>query len=257
MLLRRQEFDGITLTESRHPAGEHLPWHWHDGATICCVLEGGFTERVPGVVMSCTPSSVKIMPAGERHCNEFNAGTVHGLMVEVSGRRMEAWGSASRPLQERRHIQGGPAPQLGRRICHELSLGDAASKIAIEGLLLELVALGLRSEPGGQRPGWLVRAAEMLRDEFRSIESLAAVARACGVHPVTLSRGFKQHYGVTAGEYLRRARLDHAATLLVESSLPLTQVALAAGFADQAHFSNVFRRYYATSPGRYRKQALQ
>ena len=42
--LRTASVAGFTLTEGIHPAGSSLPWHTHDGPTICFVLRGAFTE---------------------------------------------------------------------------------------------------------------------------------------------------------------------------------------------------------------------
>ena len=56
------------------------------------------------------------------------------------------------------------------------------------------------------------------------------------------------------GEYLRRLRIDRAAEQLATGSQPLAEIALAAGFADQSHFSNVFRRRVGMSPSAYRRE---
>jgi AraC family transcriptional regulator len=55
------------------------------------------------------------------------------------------------------------------------------------------------------------------------------------------------------GEYLRRLRIGRAARQLAESETPLAEIALAAGFADQSHFSNVFRRQTGMSPSSFRR----
>jgi AraC family transcriptional regulator len=56
------------------------------------------------------------------------------------------------------------------------------------------------------------------------------------------------------GEDLRRLRIDRASEQLVTGDLPLAEIALAAGFADQSHFSNVFRRRTGMSPSRFRRE---
>ena len=74
-----------------------------------------------------------------------------------------------------------------------------------------------------------------------------------GVHPVTLARGFRKAYGCSVGAYLRWLRVARAARRLAETEAPLAEVALAAGFADQSHFSNVFRRETGLSPSQFRR----
>jgi hypothetical protein len=46
--LRSARVAGFTLTEGIHAAGTSLPWHYHDGPTLCFVLQGAFTETSGG-----------------------------------------------------------------------------------------------------------------------------------------------------------------------------------------------------------------
>jgi AraC family transcriptional regulator len=75
------------------------------------------------------------------------------------------------------------------------------------------------------------------------------------VHPVTLARAFRRSFGCTVGEYLRRLRIERATEQLAGGDTPLAEIALAAGFADQSHFSNVFRRRTGMSPSAFRRAA--
>ena len=55
------------------------------------------------------------------------------------------------------------------------------------------------------------------------------------------------------GTYVRRLRLNWAAAELARSDASLAQTALAAGFADQSHFTRAFRRYTGFTPSAYRR----
>ena len=70
---------------------------------------------------------------------------------------------------------------------------------------------------------------------------------------MTLARGFRKAYGCSVGAYLRRLRLARAAERLAESEYTLAEIALEAGFADQSHFSNLFRRETGVSPSAFRR----
>jgi AraC family transcriptional regulator len=74
-----------------------------------------------------------------------------------------------------------------------------------------------------------------------------------GVHPVTLARAFRRAFGCTVGEYVRRLRIERAARQLADSDLSLAEIALGAGFSDQSHFSNLFRRHTGLSPFQFRR----
>jgi AraC family transcriptional regulator len=82
---------------------------------------------------------------------------------------------------------------------------------------------------------------------------LQQVATEAGVHPAHLARVFRRHHRCTIGSYLRRLRLDAACRQLVSGERPLADIALAAGFADQSHFSRLFRAATGVTPTHYRR----
>ena len=79
---------------------------------------------------------------------------------------------------------------------------------------------------------------------------LADLARELAVHPAHLARAFRGQFGTSVGGYVRRLRLDWAAAELERSDTALAAIALAAGFADQSHFTRIFRRLHRVHPER-------
>jgi AraC family transcriptional regulator len=245
------------LREGRHPAGSALPWHTHPGPTLCFVYAGAFTETFTGATLNCTPGTLKITPAAERHCNQFGREDTHGLLVEAEASRVESLGPYAAVLGERASFRDEGLAVLAWRIAGELRRRDTAAPLAIEGLLLELIAGAARERElrlTGTLPRWLADARSYLHDPG-GVGSLSELAAVVGVHPVTLSRGFRKAYGCSVGTYLRRLRVARAARELAETDAPLAEIALAAGFADQSHFSNVFRRETGLPPSAFRRAA--
>ena len=76
------------------------------------------------------------------------------------------------------------------------------------------------------------------------------------IHPQYLSRLFKKELGVTFGEYLNRFRIEKAKELLLQTNMPIYVVATECGFTDAAYFCKKFHQIMATTPLRYRKNAL-
>jgi AraC family transcriptional regulator len=72
------------------------------------------------------------------------------------------------------------------------------------------------------------------------------------VHPVHLARTFRRYYHCSPGEYVRRLRLESATRELCASDASLIEIALAAGYCDQSHFSKSFKRHTGMSPARFR-----
>jgi AraC family transcriptional regulator len=246
---------GFSLREGRHPAGSALPWHTHPGPTLCFVYAGAFTETFAGATLECTPGTLKITPAGEPHWNRFGREDTHGLLVEADASRVESLGGFAAVLAERGSFQDETLAVLAWRVAGELRRRDTAAPLALEGLLLELLAGAARERElrlTGTLPRWLAEARDYLHDPGQ-VGSLSELATAVGVHPVTLARGFRKAYGCSVGAYLRWLRVARAARELAETDAPLAEIALAAGFADQSHFSNVFRRETGLSPSAFRR----
>ncbi|MGZ8397770.1 MAG: helix-turn-helix transcriptional regulator [Gemmatimonadales bacterium] len=252
----RVKVGGFTVTEGVHHHGSELPWHHHETPTICFVLEGAFTEMWRGGSIACTSSTLKITPAGDRHCDHFNRGDVRGLLIEADDAQVLAIRPHSAVLDERVAFRGGLVSGMARRVYEEMRRMDAAAPLAIEGLLLELVASASRlNEQNGSsaRPRWLEDARDRIHVELAARPSLTGLAASVGVHPVTLARAFRRTFGCTVGEYVRRLRIERAARQLADTDLSLVEIALAEGFSDQSHFSNLFRRHTGLSPFQFRR----
>ena len=101
-------------------------------------------------------------------------------------------------------------------------------------------------------PSWLHDARDHIDAHLQkpiTLRSLAGVAR---VHPVHFAASFRRYFGCSAGEYLRRRRLNFVRASLRNPDLSLAQIAEEAGFADQSHMTRVFKRFSGMAPGRYR-----
>ncbi|OEJ62207.1 AraC family transcriptional regulator [Streptomyces agglomeratus] len=82
--------------------------------------------------------------------------------------------------------------------------------------------------------------------------STSALAARAGVTRRHLSRLFVQHLGLTAGQYVRRARVEAAAHLLVSTRLPMAGIAARCGFGSAESLRQAFTGHYGIPPSRYR-----
>jgi AraC family transcriptional regulator len=106
---------------------------------------------------------------------------------------------------------------------------------------------------GSLSPFQTRRAQEYLRERMSENVSLEEVASECHLSVSHFTRGFKRATGLAPHQWLMRTRLEHALVLLCQD-LSLADVALACGFADQAHFTRVFTQIHGISPGRWRRE---
>jgi len=82
-----------------------------------------------------------------------------------------------------------------------------------------------------------------------SLDALSAIA---GLSKYHLLRAFTKETGITPYSYLETIRIDLAKSLLRQGKSP-AEAGLTAGFSDQSHFSNAFKRFIGLTPGQYRR----
>ena len=94
-------------------------------------------------------------------------------------------------------------------------------------------------------------AAELIRERCTEALSLEEICAAVGLSASYLTRSFRRCYGMTPHAYLINSRVQFAQACLRRGG-QIAEVALAAGFADQAHLQRTFKQLLAATPGQYR-----
>ena len=103
-------------------------------------------------------------------------------------------------------------------------------------------------------PGLARRAALMMDNDGLGDSNLPELAEALGVTDRHLRRAFHSEFGVAPVRYLQTRRLLLAKNLLTDTSLPIIDVALAAGFGSLRRFNDLFKKHYRLAPTALRKQ---
>lgn len=121
----------------------------------------------------------------------------------------------------------------------------------------------IRPAGGPQRGGLVERVgttAAPVLDAVEAMEShiadpltLSDLAGIAGVSARQLNRLFRERLHTTTMEYYRELRLDTAQRLMAQSPLPLTEIALATGFANSSHFSTAYAGRFGAPPSRMRR----
>lgn len=84
--------------------------------------------------------------------------------------------------------------------------------------------------------------------------TLPEIARHAAVSEVTLYRLFRKGTGDSPINCLNRIRLRHARALLLNTRLPVSEIAAATGFTDSNYFSRCFRKFTGLSPREFRER---
>lgn len=248
----QRSFAWFRITQARLSPGRRLPQHVHEYPRLTIVRRGGFDLHQGRESLSLDSDGVYFKPAERPHGSTIGIAGLQSLIIEIRTDRLES-SLCERFRLPDRGLRWGDATvaSLAGAIEREYDVTDIPSGLALEGLILELVASLLRTpsparEP--QAPPWLRRADALLRANFARNLTLSEIAQEVGVHPSHLARSFRAHYGRSIGDTVRRLRLRHATRRLVSSEEPISEIASACGFFDQAHMTRWFRRYFETTP---------
>jgi AraC family transcriptional regulator len=252
--LQQRSVGDLVLADILYPAAGRLPRHTHERAYFCLIRLGSYTEEFLRRRRECGPSMLVFHPPGEPHSQSFGSRAVASFNVELGPHwldRMRQWGV---PLDQPREFAGGPLVELGYSLFHEFARRSSDDAISIESLTAEILAAVADTRPVGLCTySWLRDARDLLEAHFDQPLSLSSVAREAGVHPVYFASVFRRSHGCSVGEYIRRLRVDFCRRRLAQKDAPpLTDIALAAGFADHSHFTRTFKRFTGMTPSEYR-----
>lgn len=256
-------FFGRTERELRTPSFEYaerialvpdreVPEHTHANAHFVLVVRGTYITEAwnrPGL---CGAATLIFNPAGTTHRDRFRSERGCFFTINV--------GAAVAGLVEARHpsalsLTSREITAIALAAHGEFRRPTAFSEMILEGLGLELAGrLGAWSiERDRNVPRWLLDVRDSIHDRGADKLTVGQLAAVGQVHPVHLARAFRQYFGCSPGEYLRRCRIDRLRELLRHTELPLSEVALEAGFGDQSQMTTAFRRATGVTPREFRR----
>ena len=243
------------LAEVEYEAGQRVHRHAHPHARFVLMLSGGLTEVRGEETHNVGSSTLLFRRAGESHGYMVSPRGATCLIVDVDA----AWYARAQQhapvIVQSASFRRGFVLHLAHRLHGEFRLRDEVSRLAIESIALGMLAEASRvvARPAESRaPEWLHRARALVDHQFAESLPLSAVAAHVGVHPVHLARTFRRFYRTTFGGYVRHVRVEFARRELAASSASLSDIAAAAGFCDQSHFSRLFKQYTGLTPAEYR-----
>ncbi|WP_442813236.1 helix-turn-helix domain-containing protein [Streptomyces sp. NBC_01244] len=233
------------------------PMHVHDAWTLLIVDDGAVRYDLDRHRRGTPGDTVSLLPPQVAH--NGSAATPHGFRKRVV--------YLDTTLLDARFIGAavdGPDladPVLRRRVgqLHRVlaAPGDefeAESRLALIGERLRTLLRPRLELPQCQAvppgPGLARSLRELLDERAAGGLSLEEAAGLLQAHPAHLVRAFSAAFGIAPHQYLVSRRVSLARRLLLDGR-PAAEVAAAAGFYDQSHFTRHFKRVVGTTPGRY------
>jgi AraC-like DNA-binding protein len=139
--------------------------------------------------------------------------------------------------------------ELTRRYVDGIAMAIASRVVALDNRLTSRTAIRISALPTWR----LKRTIDYIDAHLSQRILLADMAKAAGHTRMHFAAQFRVATGISPHEYLLQRRIERAQTLLRSSEAPIVDVALEVGFANQTHFSTVFRRLVGESPRRWRR----
>ena len=267
IVLNQQSFiTGLTRTSS---PGNFTP-HFHQEYEILFVLSGSVKITVGGKEYVTGPRSLVFLNNLEEHALQILKEPYERFVLTLSSAR------ADQILADPRFLSLFRARPAGFAHCFSVSAqydavlrifetmhaerkaGLPLEELLCETLFLQLFILLFRCFPerfpqSARKSAAQFYAIQRYIDEhFTEPLTVEGLAGRFFLNKYYFSHHFKETTGYSPKEYLLLNRLSLARDLLLNTSLPVQEIAYRCGFADVNNFIRMFKRQYALTPGRYR-----
>jgi len=252
----------MTVSEFRCDAGpDDTPFaECRTGHSIAYVRSGSFGCHCRAGFFELVAGSMLVGAPGEEYTctHEHVSGDVclgfflSEDLVDALGGRREVWQiGATPPLPEL--MVFGELAQTAADGNSDIGLDEIGHILA--GRFIDVASGKARKQtpPTARDRRRAVEAALWIDDNSRSEVGLEQAARQVGLSPFHFLRLFSSVLGVTPHQYLVRSRLRHAARLLTDEDIAVTDIAYDVGFGDLSNFVRTFHRAAGVSPTKFRQ----
>jgi AraC family transcriptional regulator len=250
---RTQAIGGVLLSVVHHERPRSIAVHEHELSYFLLPFAGGYRETHDGVTIEYEPFTIAFHPAGFVHSDEIVAAE-RFFAIELQPEWQSRAGRYFDISAWRFELQHGDAVWLAVKLLQQFLQGEVDDPLEVDAIVSEMLGIALRLvDRDRPQRAWVNDVKRLLREEYAKRVSLEDLGERVGIHPASLSRGFRLDEGITVGEYLSRVRVKEACRQMSDPNCTLAQVAAGSGFADQSHLTRVFKSITGSAPGVFRE----
>jgi AraC family transcriptional regulator len=243
------EMENLLAAVTEYPKPDKTgEWHAHESPMISFVIDGVNIENRASKQTERTSGSINFYHSFERHQNIYKVFPSKHFSLEIDINFLEEYEVKEHQFATAIQKNEIVSKLLFIKILNEVLFRDNLTKEAIKVLLLDIIDSSTGSEGYREFPEWAVRLKELLNDNWNKQLSLQELSNETGVHPVTISGGFRRYFSCTYGDYMRKLKVEHAIPLIRNSNNQLTEITYMCGFADQSHFTRCFKKQTGLLP---------
>ena len=240
-----------------------FPNHFHEHYVIGFIERGRRNLKVRGGCVLTAPGDLLLFNPGENHACEAHDGQPldyrciniePGVLAKAA---REIFGIDCQPMFAQPVVFHCEFTEELRELHTMILRGERGVRkeerfyFLLEQLLRDYAQAGER-EPIAPPRAEVKVVCDYLTMHAQEQVSLDTLGEIAGLSKYHLLRAFTKETGITPYSYLETIRIDRAKALLKQGVSP-AEAALAAGFSDQSHFSNAFKRFIGLTPGQYRR----
>ncbi len=230
--------------------GKQSPRHQHDHAQCVLPIRGAMDIDVEGRAARIDPSMAALVLPGSGHSQQADADS-RFLVLDCAPSLLETLHLGR--LAQKVYVSVPPATR--RLIEFAELIGHERLSICASQLSPLLLASLAPDGPGVASP--MEQLIARVRANPGASWSNAVMARTANMSLSQLHQRFGQQFAMSPQAWLTNVRIQHAQRWLRGTSLPIAEIALRAGFSDQASLTRTMQRVSATTPAAYRKAQKQ
>ena len=103
----------------------------------------------------------------------------------------------------------------------------------------------------------IFKIGEHIRKNLQNPPTKEMICEKFRISDYSLRKGFKEHFGLNVGEYIRSQKIKTAARLLNDSDHLISTIAECVGFRNQSRFAEAFKSHYGLNPHLFRQVCKQ
>lgn len=262
----------IHRSEHQH-TGPIIECHWHENFEIMYFEQGEAVIYCNSQPLMARPGDVIIINSNDLHYGEslsapliyyvveFDFSFIHSSQIDLCQTKYLTPLVQNRLLFRNQLDSNDLLLDEVRQLISEYSRQELGYELAVKAYIYRILVLLLRchdqqliseTEKNRQRKV-LNRLSPVLKymdTHYTETLSLKQLSTMAAMSSHYFCRLFKSLTGKSPTEYINRLRINKAVSLLSESELNITEIALAVGFTDSNYFSRMFKKYKHVSPSK-------
>lgn len=223
--------------------------HYHENSYISLLVKGAYEEKNKTDDKLLETGQAIFRPGIYSHANDFQfqGGTCFNIEFKKTGIEQLDY---SFTVPEKMNLYPSGSLSSIYRLFHYF-IQDAQEDLYTELILDVFNEIG-RGPAGKTSLPWIGCVKDILENEHEEHHTIHSIAGRVFVHPVYMARAFKEQTGYTLGEYQLIHKLRKTISFLLNTGMPLNEIAFRTGFYDPAHFTHSFKMMYGLSPKKFR-----